>query len=262
MSKRGHWASHEYVRGNVERDAGGFVGWDYLEKNVFSHIRFNLNSTQKRAIIAAMFLTGGRISEVLGLRKENFVDFPQEPRLVVIQRMPLLKRYEKLESYFEVVAKLPVTMATGVLSKDARSYIPQEDGTFKRPRWKTKSIQAFRDVSFPRKEKFVGHLLPWVEKIEEGPLFSLKYDAVYSTLYRLEVVLHELYPTPRIYNPHWFRAQRACQLRMEYGFRHEDLKDFFQWKDDETASHYASLGGIATGVMMINALEKLEAATE
>jgi len=263
MSKRrGHWADHEYKRGSVKRDADGFVGWDYLEDNIFRQLRFIPQWRQKLAILSAMVLTGGRINEVLLLRRENFVDFPQEPRLVVIHRMPLFKRYAKIEGFLEQVARLPTKMATGELKKSARRFKELENGTFAVNRWKTEKIEAFRDLSFPRAEPFVEEwLLPWVEKFDEGPLFDISYDSVYHALYRLEVIRHPLYSTPRKnYYPHWVgRAMRACQLRMEYGFGYEDLKDFFMWTSEEVIGHYARLGGVATGMMMLKAVETLEA---
>jgi len=40
---------------------------------------------------------------------------------------------------------------------------------------------------------------------------------------------------------HWFRAQRACQLASEYGFRDAELRRFFLWKNVETIAKYAKL---------------------
>jgi hypothetical protein len=44
--------------------------------------------------MAALFGTGGRISEVLALHKWN-VDIDLHPDVVVIKQMPLLKRFKK-----------------------------------------------------------------------------------------------------------------------------------------------------------------------
>jgi len=41
---------------------------------------------------------------------------------------------------------------------------------------------------------------------------------------------------------HWFRSQRASQLRSEYGFSEADLMEFFGWLDYGTALHYSRLG--------------------
>ena len=41
---------------------------------------------------------------------------------------------------------------------------------------------------------------------------------------------------------HWFRSQRASQLKADYGFAEGDLMEWFQWLDFKTATHYAHLG--------------------
>jgi len=41
---------------------------------------------------------------------------------------------------------------------------------------------------------------------------------------------------------HWFRAQRASELRSDYGFTEADLMEYFGWLDYNTALHYSRLG--------------------
>jgi hypothetical protein len=41
---------------------------------------------------------------------------------------------------------------------------------------------------------------------------------------------------------HWFRAQRASQLRHDYHLPLEDIKDYFRWRDYATAERYAKQG--------------------
>jgi len=38
--------------------------------------------------------------------------------------------------------------------------------------------------------------------------------------------------------PHWFRSQRASQLKNECGFTTDDRKDWFNWQTDPMASLY------------------------
>jgi hypothetical protein len=41
---------------------------------------------------------------------------------------------------------------------------------------------------------------------------------------------------------HWFRSERASQLRAEYNFNEADLMEYFGWLYYKTALHYARLG--------------------
>lgn len=42
--------------------------------------------------------------------------------------------------------------------------------------------------------------------------------------------------------PHWFRAQRASQLALEYGLGLHELAEWFRWKNLEVAMHYSRFG--------------------
>jgi hypothetical protein len=41
---------------------------------------------------------------------------------------------------------------------------------------------------------------------------------------------------------HWFRSQRASQLKTDYEFTEGDLMEFFGWLNVKTATHYAHQG--------------------
>jgi integrase len=58
--------------------------WPYKQNIEFYHIR-------DRALMALLFLTAGRISEVLSLRKEQF-DFEADKNFIAIRNMILVKR--------------------------------------------------------------------------------------------------------------------------------------------------------------------------
>lgn len=81
--KEGHWATHEYHRASVERDVIEFCGWDFLRKiiqecnNTNYYRRAGLLRKRDKALVATLFETGGRISEVLALEKKNFRIFPE-----------------------------------------------------------------------------------------------------------------------------------------------------------------------------------------
>ena len=75
---------------SVEKDVQGFCGWDFLMELVET-----APTPLMAAIISAQVSTGGRISEVLELRKWN-IDTTLHDEVVVIKNMPLKKRFEKV----------------------------------------------------------------------------------------------------------------------------------------------------------------------
>lgn len=193
---RFRWTKETYSRRTVE-DVENFVGWPFLEK-----ILASCKHPRDRGLIAALFETGGRVSEVLELTIENFLR--QYPFLVV-KSMPVFKRYEKMEDYQDVEGKT---------------------------RWLTEPKKAYRTFPIHLKEPLVQPLLALIERKKQGRLFKIGRKRVYQ-------IVTALHPT--IY-PHWFRAQRASQLALEYGYDVHDLVDFFNWKDMVTAVHYSRMG--------------------
>lgn len=234
---RGYWADHDYTRLKVE-DIEEFVGWRPLLQVVKAASR-----PRNQGFLATVFLTGGRISEVLPLKKENF-EVLKEEGLILVQGMSLLKRYEKLEEYVDAEGN---------------------------KRWKTETIKAERKP-FPVviKEPLVPYLLTWLDRVDDLLFPSpvnlgqpLTRSWAYQWLLRLNQKL-----SPRLRKrlgfinrkgqevahlwPHWFRAQRASQLVNDYGFEVMDLLGFFMWEKDETALHYAKRGwrGLADKMKM------------
>ena len=49
---------------------------------------------------------------------------------------------------------------------------------------------------------------------------------------------------------HWFRAQRASQLALEYDLREASLLEWFQWERWETAKGYCKLGPVGLAKKM------------
>jgi len=174
-----------------------FCGWDYLLKLVEK-----CECERDRALISALFETGGRVSEVLQLKKDNFV--AQNPFLVV-KAMPVLKRYNKVGEYRDKNGKT---------------------------RWLTERKIAYRTFPIHMKEPLCEPLLSYLTKIDEGKLFHIGRIQVYRIVRKLDENIF----------PHWFRAQRASQLALEYGFNIHDLIDFFNWKSLQTATHYSRMG--------------------
>jgi integrase len=233
----GYWATHPYIRLNVKDYSEEWVGYQPLLELI------ELAGTpREQAFLSALFLTGGRVSEVLALRKNNF-EIRKRERVIVVRNMPLLKRYRKIEE-----------------TRD-------EQG---KPKWVTEKLQKTRKP-FPisLREPLVPYLLGWLEAIpeEDGLLFPSPYRVgkplsrfwAYYTIRRLdEAVSPELRRKLGLDKPfvvdgkvvkdklhlwlHFFRSQRACCLVSEYGFQLHDLIDWFSWEHIQTAMDYAKKG--------------------
>jgi len=110
--KEGYWATHVYKRSSVLRDVTEFCGWEVLQKiiqecnNTNYYRNADLLRERDKALVATLFETGGRISEVLALDKENFKIFPERilvnSMIVVKNKAPTtrgtfsIKRFEPL----------------------------------------------------------------------------------------------------------------------------------------------------------------------
>jgi len=231
MSRQiGYWARHPYIRLNVRDYSEEWVGYQPLLELIEL-----ASQPREQAFLSALFLTGGRVSEVLTLRK-NMFEIRKRERVIVVRNMPLLKRYRKIEE------------------------IKDEQG---RRKWVTEKLQKTRKP-FPisLKEPLTPYLLNWIEAIpdEDGLLFPSPYHVgkplsrfwAYYTIRRLdEAVSPELRQKLGLHKPlvvdgkvvrdrlhlwlHFFRSQRACCLVSEYGFQLHDLLDFFSWEHIQTA---------------------------
>jgi len=242
MSKqKGYWATHPYVRLNVRDFSEEWVGYKPLLELVAL-----ASKHREQAFLSALFLTGGRVSEVLALRKSNF-EIRKEENLIIVRGMPLLKRYRKLQ-------ELNFTNPKGQTIR----------------RWLTQKLEKTRKP-FPilYSEPLVPFLLDWLEKIpeENGLLFPSPYREgkplsrfwAYRFIRKLDkTVPLELRQKLGLDKPlviegvkvkdslhlwlHFFRSQRACCLVSEFGFQLHDLLDWFSWEHFETAMDYAKKG--------------------
>lgn len=82
---------------SVERDITEFCGWDRLLEiaDKAGKIKSRVYSSEfLQALVAALFETGGRVSEVLSLKPENF-DLGPDPDFVIVKGMLVLKRKKK-----------------------------------------------------------------------------------------------------------------------------------------------------------------------
>lgn len=231
MNKFGNW--RKYVRLNVEEFVEEWIGWEPLI-SLIGHAKNERN----KAFLATLFLTGGRVTEVLSLRKENF-EIREFEGLIVVRGMRLLKRYRKVGEI-------------------------EENG---KKKWITEKLVKTRKP-FPilLNEPLTHILLDWLDKVKTllfpspynpgRPLTRFwayklirKIDSTISENLREKLGLNKPFTingervSDRIHLwPHWFRSQRACQLVSDYGFQLHDLIDWFSWEHVETAMRYSKRG--------------------
>lgn len=234
------------------RDVPPFIGWNKLLSvvNACNQLPYDIYHKdycieRDKALFTTLFLTGGRVSEVLALESDNF-DYDIHDKhddYCIVQNMLYLKRFEKTGSYIETLEEEP----TGTF---ARLYEPKllDNGkqVWKRKRWRTSitspRIQAKRiRKPFPilKREPLYPILESWVTRNHSSLLFpspkKRKNGSREMTRYNAWTIIHRLQELTGIEMwPHWFRSQRASQLKNEYGLSKDDLQDWFQWTFDPT----------------------------
>jgi len=231
-----YWLTHKYFRLDVEHFVDQFCGWKPL-KQLIEYAAPGRN----RAFLCALFVTGGRVTEVLELQASNFIIDKQRGSML-IRGMKLEKRYKKTSGYVD------------------------EEG---KQRWNTKPTVATRKP-FPimLKEPLVQILLDYMGD-REGYLFPsphirragkpLTRSWAYKEIIHIDSILpEELRESLGLDQPfikegvkiadeihlwlHWFRSQRASQLVEDYGYELMDLLNWFSWEDEKTALRYAKKG--------------------
>lgn len=205
LQKVGYWKTHEYKRHSVERDVEEFVGWPIL-KDMVRKAR-----VRDAAFAAVAFETGGRVSEVRMLRRENFI--LTNPKVILVTKMRVLKRFHR---------------ETDPKTGDKTIIL---DTVFR----KTFPIRR-DDVLAKQMLEWIKSRGDWLFPTNRGSDAFLGRTMAYNIARRLgDSIGLWVYP-------HWFRAQRASQLRLEYGFDTLDLMEYFAWKDVKTATRYAKMG--------------------
>ena len=227
------WKVHggDYTKSSV-KDAEEFVGWPAL----MDLVRECENTPYKvspvwpmdhpgiheyrehlirrdQALIAALFLTGGRVNEVVPLRKANF---ETHPRSIHVKGMTVLKRYKKTGSYVDQDGKKRYLTEPVVMTR----------GTF----------------AIPPKEPLVPILTSWLSEVDDYLFESPAKD-------RNQISANWAYKIVRKIGrrrgievwPHWFRSQRASQLVVEWKFDIHKLADWFKWTKIDTARIYTKL---------------------
>lgn len=288
----GTW--QDYWRMSVE-EIPEFIGWEFMQgllkearrtlyyPNInpiggIENRRFALRREKQLrdvALLATAFCTGGRISEVLMLTADNFnVQERDGETRILVEGMPLLKRYDKTEEILDIKDEKP----EGALGR-LYHYSRKRDA-FVRVKWITESKIAERlTIPIPLWEPLAPALLdrikwakenadpdkfggyPWLfpssrkpKRIEDPGIqlwieerFGLEARAWYSPQRAYQIVrrLGNIFDT-HIWN-HWFRSQKASQLVRDYEFREHELNRYFGWVSTRAgkvsmASKYARVG--------------------
>lgn len=255
QSRGWYWKIHgdEYERFSVS-ELPQFCGWDTLTNLVhecdFSHYyqKCGLPITigekkrlQKRlinrdkALVAVSFESGGRILEVLSLRKSMFT---VESDRIIIKDMPIVKRFKKVR---EVVDKWK---GEGDPDPEFKyHFLPQFGGWVKR-NYITKPLLDRRNVlEIPLSEQLTRYIIAWLDEVDDYLFSSYAKNSnpPMSTTRAYQIVRNLGERLNLKICPHWFRSMRASQLASEYDWREFELKQFFGWKSDQMASRYAKL---------------------
>lgn len=249
----GHWI--RYKRRSIGLDEiPQFIGWEKLLSliDACNHLDYDVYYRdycieRDKALIATLFETGGRIGEVLALKRENF-NFDAHADYCIVSGMLLEKRFEKTGSYFETVTVKPK-------GAHARLYEPMllEDGRqiWKRKRWDTtiesdnvKRKRIRKPFPIFKHEPLYPIMEAWVKRNHSELLFpspkTRKNGKRTMTTTNAWLILNRLQQLTGIEMfPHWFRSQRASQLYHEYGLTWEELKMWFSWESEKMAQLYA-----------------------
>lgn len=227
---------------SVKVDVQAFCGWGFLLKLM------SVASPFLQGLIAGLFGTGGRISEVLALRRDN-VDLTLNPEVVIVKQMPLVKRFEKVGE----VKKWKCVNHCNKRWDEKPAPLEYRLHKVKEYKgWVTKPLNDHRTFPIRLSEPLTPYFVAWYEKVngKNTPLFPISRTDAFLKVRGIGEKLNMRIPFSTIHSSelydHWFRAERACQLAFDYGFGKGDLNEFFGWKEREPsmADWYASLGWI------------------
>jgi len=300
---------HESRRG-LKNITSGFVGWkmmcyiaDECLNNKYYYKKSRMFSDEQREamrkalqlrdrdLAAALSLTGGRITEVLMARKENFV---LEDDFIYVKNLPLLKRHTREKDLIETKTSPPTKeeQVEAKKNKEIWEWITKEnlfekykvssDPTiiyrqeFPIPRWEpmtdflVERINKSRTWLFPspytgtRKES--AGVEKWMKEIfgvTGRPWISPQraYQIVQEASQRIgEFVVIKKVKAFGVWN-HWFRSQRASQLARDYEFGDSHLNAFFGWVEPRTAGtarRYTKIGVTGLEDQMVEKKERFE----
>lgn len=263
--RKGWWADHEYPPRRSVEDIVQFVGWQTLGDIVKACDRVPYNRWNKdniefirrrdKSLVVTLFLTGGRVNEVLDLRVKNF-DMSNE-QYIIVKGMLLEKvyKYELLDN--------PVIVSVHEyedMDYKERKYfkLDEDEGAYIKTRITKRNLPLSVRNDFPihRGEDndvvlrhFVNDILePWIieyhhdrdEHLFASSDFRREGKPITSTRAYQIIRTVSLLCNIDIWC-HWFRAQRASQLFNEWNLSWEELKLWFSWRTDVMAQRYARI---------------------
>ena len=254
--KVGYWSQNKYYRLNVKDYVEGFCGWKPL-KDLIEH----LESGRNQSFGSSLFLTGGRITEVLPLKFQNF-DVRESEHVIIVRNMKLAKRYKKISETVDLEGKKHWVTRKLLTVRKNFPIMLSEPLTPILLQWldevgpKTEEEQAMGDILlFPSPYK-PNHALSrsWAYKL----IRNLDKDIPNDLREQLGLNKPFWKEGKKISDTihlwlHWFRSQRASQLVSDYDFEVLDLIDFFTWERTETAVIYARRGWRGLASKMVTA---------
>lgn len=233
----------EYHRLNVFDYVNEFCGWQPLEEL----IKYG-GSVRNELYLISLIKTGGRAGEVLCLEKENF-SVQSKKKYILVQNMKLEKRWMKVKNpdgssyrqHLEAIRKPFPMLLKEPLSQELLYQLEiAKDGALFASPYKTHKPLS-RDWGY----KLIRRINDEIPR----PLFN---RLGLNVPFRDKITQDQLSETIHLWQ-HWFRSQRASQLRSEYDFTEADLMEFFGWLDYKTALHYSKLGASNLAKKMLKA---------
>lgn len=226
------------TRSSVSKETDGWWGYAKIQE---LYSRLAALGTLYQNAFAALFLTGGRISEVLELDRSYFswIKSKAGKEHFLVKGMMLEKKKQPVKDGEIVLHENP---------NDPKWKHREIDGRLEwyRPRYKLQGISAKRNpFEFRSDEPMAQELKQWIIS-QSGYVFpspvkfgcSLSRVALYNTVSSLGTF------------PHNIRSQRASCLVVEYGFDEGDLMRWMSWDSWETAHYYVKLNHAQQGKML------------
>ena len=248
--------SENYKRRSVENDVRDFAGFEEILKH------WNQMKALPLAFMpqfyATAFITGGRLREVLDLKRENFVGFSKigSAEVVQVNGMKLLKHYSREDYIDEQGNNLGMTWFERVDERPnnaTRRLFYLKDGKWERKRLGTKPLALTRNPFFGILNESLDSTLhgEWVDWIKQKEKGEILFPSPRDTKKNISgVYLWKKFNDLGIW-PHWMRAQRASCLAVIHHWNLEQIKTWYSWEKLETAAHYARMNPMNQGIEFV-----------